>query len=182
MIEPNRSWTCSGSAGDGEGVRPLRAKRPIHSMLLRSMLLRSLLLKSWLLKSSLIMLTWFSIFLQADAQTSRKSGGVASGSWGGEHIVLEVSEKGAEAEFDCAHGQTTQPITIDKNGDFDVEGTFTAEHGGPVRRDENPPIASARYSGHVEGDNMSLTVTVGEEKVGSFRLARGSVPNLTKCR
>ncbi len=55
------------------------AKRPIHSTLLRS---------SW------IMLALFSIFLQADAQTSRESSGIASGAWGGEHIVLEVSERG----------------------------------------------------------------------------------------
>ena len=143
------------------------AKRPIHSTLLRS---------SW------IMLALFSIFLQADAQTSRESSGIASGAWGGEHIVLEVSERGAEAEFDCAHGQVTQPIMLDKHGDFDVAGTFTPEHGGPVRREENVTAAPARYSGHVDGHTMSLTVTLGQEKVGSFTLIRGALPNLTKCR
>jgi len=47
----------------------------------------------------------------------------------------KASEKGAEVEFDCAHGQMTQRTTLDRHGDFDVAGTFTPEHGGPVRRD-----------------------------------------------
>jgi len=109
---------------------------------------------------------------------------VATGAWGGQHITLEVSEKGAEVELDCAHGEVTQPITLDGHGDFDVAGTFSPEHGGPVRRDENTEPASARYLGHVEGDTMRLTVTVGKEKekVGDFTLTRGARPNITKCR
>jgi hypothetical protein len=71
---------------------------------------------------------------------------------------------------------------LDKHGDFDVAGTLTPEHGGPVRRDENVPAAPARYSGHFDGNTMSLTVTLGKEKMGSFTLTRGSLPNLTKCR
>src|SRR5258708_5407265 len=121
-------------------------------------------------------LALFSVLLQASARTATDDSAVAQGTWGGEHIILEVSEKGAEAEFDCAHGQITQPITLDKHGDFDVAGTFTPEHGGPVRRDENVLPASARYSGHVDGDTMSLTITLGKEKVGIFTLIRGSRP------
>jgi hypothetical protein len=107
---------------------------------------------------------------------------IATGTWGEEHITLEVSEKGAEVDFDCAHGQVPQPITLDKNGDFDVAGTFTHEHGGPVRRDENPADVPARYSGHVDGHTMTLTVTFGKEKLGAFTLAHGSLTNLRKCR
>jgi hypothetical protein len=50
-----------------------------------------------------------------------------------------------------------------------------------VRRDENTPSASAQYSGHVDGDTMSLTVALGTEKVGTYALVRGSRPRLTKC-
>jgi hypothetical protein len=126
----------------------------------------------------MVLLACSSILLAPGAHASV----VAAGSWGGGHIILEVSEQGAEAEFDCAHGQVTQPIILNEHGDFDVAGTFTAEHGGPVRRDENPVAAPARYSGHVDGDAMSLTVTIGKDKVGVFTLTRGSLPNLTKCR
>jgi hypothetical protein len=138
--------------------------------------------RSTLIRRSLIALFALSgVLFQAGARAAPDAGAVATGAWGGEHIVLKVRDKGADVEFDCAHGQVAQPITLDKHGDFDAGGTFTPEHGGPVRRDENTPSASARYSGHVDGDTMSLTVTLGTEKVGTYTLVRGSRPRLTKC-
>jgi hypothetical protein len=138
--------------------------------------------RSTLIKHSLIVVFALSgVLLQAGTQAAPDASAIATGAWGGEHILLKVSEKGADVEFDCAHGQVTQSITLDKHGDFDVAGTFTPEHGGPVRRDENPTSASARYSGHVDGDTMSLTVSLGKEKVGTYTLIRGSRPRLTKC-
>jgi len=139
--------------------------------------------RSILIERPLIaLLVLSSVFLQPGVEAAEDARAVATGAWGGEHILLEVSEKGAEAEFDCAGGQITQPITLDKHGDFDVAGTFTPEHGGPVRRDVDAPAAPARYSGHVDGHTMSLTVTLGKEKVGFFTLTRGSHPILKKCR
>jgi hypothetical protein len=123
-----------------------------------------------------------SALLQAGIRTVAEESAVAQGTWSGEHVILEVSKSGAEVEFDCAHGQITQAITLDKHGDFDVVGTFTPEHGGPIRRDENTPSASARYSGHVTGDAINLTVTVAEERVGPYTLTRGAHAMLTKCR
>jgi len=79
----------------------------------------------------------------------------------------------------AGHGAAS---TLSWRSRSEVAGTFTREHGGPARRYENVPTASARYSGHVDGHTMSLTVTLGKEKVGSFTLTRGSLPNLTKCR
>src|SRR5437588_11373442 len=64
---------------------------------------------------------------------------IATGTWGGEHVRMEVTKTGAEIEFDCAHGQTTEPIALDKRGNFDAPGTFTPEHGRPILRDEAPP-------------------------------------------
>ena len=140
------------------------------------------IIRSTLIRRSLVALFALSgVLFQAGARAAPDAGAVATGAWGGEHIVLKVSEKGADVEFDCAHGQVTQPITLDKRRDFDAGGTFTHEHGGPVRRDENTPSASARYSGHVDGDTMSLTVTLGKERVGIYTLIRGSRPSLTKC-
>jgi len=139
--------------------------------------------RSTLIKNSLIVVfALCGVLLQAGTRAAPGASAVATGAWGGEHIILQVSEKGADVEFDCAHGQVTQQITLDKHGDFDVAGTFTPEHGGPVRRDEKAQSASARYSGHVDGDTMSLTVTLGEEKVGIYTLTRGSRANITKCR
>jgi hypothetical protein len=85
-------------------------------------------------------------------------------------------------EFDCGHGQITQPMTLDSHGHFGVAGTYSAEHGGPIRRDEETTAAPARYSGHVTGDTMELTIVRGEEKIGTYTLTRGSHAMLTKCR
>jgi hypothetical protein len=124
----------------------------------------------------------FSILLQANTCAAASQKAVNKGTWAGDHIVLEVSENGAQVEFDCAHGQVTQPVKVDKQGNFKVAGTFTPEHGGPVRRDENPESAPVTYSGQVNGDTMTLTITRGEEKLGDYTLTRGAQPRLMKCR
>jgi len=126
---------------------------------------------------------WLALLLlQAGAQAAPGSGFLAAGTWGGEHLILEVSGKGAEAELDCALGQVTQPIRLDRHGDFDVTGTFTPEHGGPVLRNETAQPAAAHYSGHVDSDKMTLTISVAGKRVGVFALSRGSHPMLRKCR
>jgi hypothetical protein len=124
----------------------------------------------------------YSIWPPAAVLSGKQAKAVATGTWGGEHIILEVSEKGAEVEFDCAHGRTSQPMTLNQRGDFDIPGTFAPEHGGPVRMDEPENSKPARYSGHVVGDTMTLTVTQEKEKIGTFTLTRGTQPMLRKCR
>src|SRR5947207_9297068 len=128
------------------------------------------------------LLAFLDVGTHTHAQDSGKARLLLQGTWGGEHIILEVSEKGAEAEFDCAHGQVAQPIALDKRGDFEAAGTFTSEHGGPVLRDEKASDRPAHYAGHVEGGTMTLTVVLGTEKLGSFTLTHGSTGKVTKCR
>ena len=79
------------------------------------------------------------------AQTSADGADVPSGTWGGEHIVMEVAGAGATVEFDCAHGTIDGTLTLDSGGRFDVAGSFTPDRGGPNRRDEPSravPLAS----------------------------------------
>jgi hypothetical protein len=130
----------------------------------------------------MFMLVLSSLLLQASMQAPLNTNVVAAGLWAGEHIVVDVSQTGANVDFDCAHGQITESITLDRRGDFDVVGTFTPEHGGPVGRDENVPPVGVRYSGHVDRDTMSLAVRRDKESLGAFVLTRGSRPNLRKCR
>jgi|SRR3954447_18626696 len=118
----------------------------------------------------------------ANVNTMKSANTIAAGTWGGEHIALEISRNGAEIEFDCAYGQIRQPMALNAHGDFDLLGTFTPNHGGPVLRDETPARLQARYSGHVHGDTMSLTVSLEKDKVGTFTLSRGQQPSLRKCR
>jgi len=107
---------------------------------------------------------------------------VAGGTWGGEHIALEVTADRGRIEYDCAHGDT-EPLTVDRSGRFDVKGTHTPEHGGPVREDEKLISRPARYAGRVDGGRMTLTVTLTDsgEILGTFALTRGVAGRLTKC-
>lgn len=112
---------------------------------------------------------------------TEKGRGLPSGTWGGDHAVLEMTEKGGEIEFDCANGRITEPIAPDDDGHFDVQGIFTAEHAGPVR-DDDPGGDPARYQGDVRDDTMTLTVVRKDDSLGPFTLTRGRRPNLRKCR
>src|SRR5260370_37892287 len=96
-------------------------------------------------KLSLVVVV-FSIVLQTDTCAAANHKAVKKGAWGGDHIAIEVSEKGAEVDVDCAQGQGTQPLKLDKDRRFKVSGTFTAEHAGPRRPDEAPESAPGRYS------------------------------------
>jgi hypothetical protein len=104
-----------------------------------------------------------------------------AGPWGGATVILEVVADGADVEFECARGRISTPIKLDDKGDFDVPGTFGAEGRGPSR-DDTGSSSAARYKGHVDGDTMTLNVTIGDREMGSFRLTRDRRPVLKKCR
>jgi hypothetical protein len=106
---------------------------------------------------------------------------VSKSTWGGDHVIMEVAENGAQLEFDCAAGQITGPLMVDANGNFDVHGTFAAEHPGPTTR-EDDSRAAAHYSGHIEGDTMTLKIVRDKEEIGPFTLTRGRQSILRKCR
>jgi hypothetical protein len=107
-----------------------------------------------------------------------------AGVWGGQHIRAEVSERGAEIEFDCARGTIPKQITLDSSHEFDISGTFTAEHGGPVRDDEANTGRPARYKGSVEQQELTLTISDvnTKEVIGTFTLKFGNESRLMKCR
>ena len=107
---------------------------------------------------------------------------LASGTWGGDHALLEITTTSASIEFDCAHGTLTVPLTLNR-GAFDVTGDFVQEHGGPIRTDETVNRQPARYSGTVSGNTMTLLVrltTTGEDR-GTYTLTRGSTGRVFKC-
>lgn len=108
---------------------------------------------------------------------------VALGIWGGEHVRLLVTERGGSLEYDCAHGKIDQALVSDAAGRFDLRGTHTREHGGPIREDEVADTHPARYSGTTDGQTMILTVTLSDsgERVGTFKLTRGQVGWILRC-
>jgi len=120
--------------------------------------------------------------LVAQAKSPLKS--VPTGSWGGEHIRLTVTDVGATVEYDCAFGTIDEPLWLDKNGNFEVRGTHVIERGGPLQIGEPPPKRHpAMYCGWTDGSHMRLTVTLldTKEDVGTFLLGLGRQPQLEKC-
>jgi hypothetical protein len=107
---------------------------------------------------------------------------VPNGAWGGDHVVLTVTDNGGRAEFDCAHGTLDHPLKVDDRGRFSVAGTFVPEHGGPVRPGEVPESRPARYQGRLSRQKLEFTVTVeGQTGQGPFEVTLGKGPKLTKC-
>jgi hypothetical protein len=119
-----------------------------------------------------------------DRLSAAKENQVKTGEWGGEHIALRVDENGAEIDYDSARGRINQPITTDKDGKFDLKGTYVPERGGPVRIDQPFNAHSANYAGIVKDKSMTLTVTLSDTKevVGTFDLTYGSPPQVMKSR
>ena len=108
---------------------------------------------------------------------------VTAGTWGGDHIRLDVTATGATTEYDCAHGTIDAALVLDRDGRFSVMGTHTIEHGGPVRIDEPANRHPARYDGQLTGDVLQLTVTMTDtqERLDSFNVQFGAAPRLLKC-
>jgi len=117
-----------------------------------------------------------------NASTS-KTESVPTGIWGGRGIRMQISDSGASLEYDCAHGSIDELIATDSTNRFDVKGVLVRERGGPVREGEDSEGEPARYTGHIDGKTMTLTVTLTRtnETVGTFTLSRGKAPRLVKC-
>jgi hypothetical protein len=108
---------------------------------------------------------------------------VTAGTWGGDHVRLDVTAVGATLEYDCAHGTIDEPLAPDRGGRFSATGTHVFEHGGPIRVDETPNRHPARYDGQVSGDTLQLTVTIvdTQQGLGVFTLRLAALSRLTKC-
>ena len=122
------------------------------------------------------------IVLAACGTTTGPDAVIMTGSWGGDHAVLDVTATSASIEFDCAHGTLPVPLTLN-GGSFDVTGDYVQEHGGPIRSDETVDRQPARYTGTVRGNTMTLLVrlTATAQDLGTYTLTRGSSGRVFKC-
>ena len=108
---------------------------------------------------------------------------VETGTWGGRHIRMEVAERSASVEFDCANGSITVPLILNRKGEFSWRGVYSREGGGPVQIDKQPKREPALYTGSLSGDTMTLRIklTDSDEDVGTFILKQGSAGRVVKC-
>ena len=102
--------------------------------------------------------------------------------WGGEHIEIEITDRGATIEFDCAQGAIDGALAPDSNGHFEIAGTFTPERG-PVREGTSQTL-KATYSGAIKDDAMTLAVTIARNDgpAPTYELIRGRAGHVRKCR
>ena len=107
---------------------------------------------------------------------------IPTGVWGGQHINLEVGEKSATIEYDCATGAIDGPLVVDANGRFNLRGTHKMERGGPIRQDDESKVQPAVYTGSIKGNTMTLTLRLGDSDVETFTLEKGKPGDLFKCK
>jgi len=115
--------------------------------------------------------------------TDPNEGKVRLGNWGGDHVSLTVTNEGGTLEYDCGSGTIDQPFVVDGAGRFDLRGTHVRERPGPIRVGEEPDRHPARYTGRIDGNRMTLTVTMTDldQGVGTFTLTLGASPRIVKC-
>ena len=114
------------------------------------------------------------------AATARR---VPAGEWGGPHARLDVQEKGARLELDCAHGTLDGVLRLERSGRFHAKGLFQRESGAEMAQEAAPAGRPAQYSGTVKGNVLTLHILIeDEQKLGPFTLERGGRAELVKCQ
>ena len=74
--------------------------------------------------------------------------GVVPGDFfGGEGVLLNIRDFGADLEWDCAAGQIEEAFETAGDGSFDLEGTHTSGVGGPIREDGPPRVGAGSLYG-----------------------------------
>jgi len=129
--------------------------------------------------SGILLLLLLVVSVSAKIQKMQR---IPSGSWGGQHISIEVGSKSATIEYDCASGVINGPLLVDADGHFNLRGSHRPERGGPVRVDDNRPGHPATYTGTIKGNTMTLTLKVGDSDEETFTLEKGKPGELVKCK
>jgi hypothetical protein len=121
------------------------------------------------------------LFISVVARTQNMQR-IPTGVWGGQHINIEVGEKSATIEYDCASGVINGPLIVDASGNFNLRGTHRIERGGPIRADDDSKGQPATYTGSIKGNTMTLTLKVGDADAETFTLEKGKEGKLVKCK
>lgn len=107
---------------------------------------------------------------------------IPTGVWGGQHINIEVGEKSATIEYDCASGVIKGPLVTDANGRFTLRGTHKLQRGGPTRADDDTKSQPATFTGSIKGNTMTLTLKLSDSIEETFTLEKGKPGDLFKCK
>jgi hypothetical protein len=108
---------------------------------------------------------------------------LAMGTWGGDNAGLVVDSVIAHVHIGCTLGNFPAPVTFETAGRFNVAGSYVLR-AYPVHIGPDLP---AQFAGQVEGNRLTLTVTVNDtvEKkivtVGPVTVSLGREPRLGPC-
>lgn len=105
----------------------------------------------------------------------------ALGAWGGSEASLVLTPAGGALSYACGAGTIDSAWTLSAAGQFAAAGQHYFG-GGPATPQGHPPHP-ARYSGHVLGDVLTLTVTLTDldQTLGPFHLIRGGPTVQEQC-
>jgi len=133
-------------------------------------------------KKSIAVFGLFLLMVCSVIAKTQRMNRIATGVWGGQHISMKVGSKSATIEYDCATGSIEGPLVLDSEGRFNLHGTHTMQHGGPIRADENPKGHPAAYTGSIKGNTMTLTLKVADGEDETFTLEKGKPGELFRCK
>ena len=104
------------------------------------------------------------------------------GNWGTVGLVVIIEPVRGSVEKDCAHGTIDEPVVLNRYGRFDVSGTYQRDCGGPCSP-QLPPVHPARFEGTIEGDTMTITITLTDtgQVMGPYTVVRDAPGVLHKC-
>jgi hypothetical protein len=122
-------------------------------------------------------------FLALTPQAAASARRVPVGEWGGPHARLDVQEKAASLELDCARGTIDGALRLERGGRFKAKGLFRREGGAEMAQEAAAEGRPAQYSGTLKGNVLTLHIlTEDEQKLGPFTLERGARADLVKCQ
>lgn len=102
-----------------------------------------------------------------------------TGDFGGAHISMHADSRGGTMQFDCAHAQFGT-VTFKDSAHATATGTFTPEHGGPVRVGEILPSKPATFS-FEQGAGGITVMIAGESGARTLALRKDAPPQLYRC-
>jgi len=129
-----------------------------------------------MMRSRIPLLTLFALFLGASCgrMSSPTAPGMtvllAQGHWSSTQMCLDVTASSVDIAAGCGRGSLPRPLVNDR-GTFMADGSFTVSVGPPTQ--SNLPT-SARFTGSVDGDTVTVTITSGTQTYGTWKATRGS--------
>lgn len=106
---------------------------------------------------------------------------VLEGTWGGPDASMVLTSDGGELSYSCGAGTIDAGWTLTASGAFSAMGVHYFG-GGPVSQEGRPPH-DAVYEGQLEGDVLTLSVTIADPatNLGPFELVRDGSPVTDIC-